>query len=364
MLKILIVSVGKLCGGIESYTVTLGKLLEDKGFEVHYALRNGSWLNKYITTHRKVVVQFGKHIFSDMKVLKNYVEQNNINIIHCNSNNGLFISQLIKEHDNCRKIGVIHGDTIVDQSHKGALISFIYSKLEIWLVKKKCSHCIAVSKSVKNILINRGIKADKIDIIYTGIEPMFYDCLPNYFEKQLNICTVGNLLPVKNQIKLLEALDIVKKKYPEIEFHCDIYGEGRDRGFLETYIAAHDLSNVTLKGYDNKVRNKLNQYSLYIHPSQYESFGIAILEAMNAGCCVIANAVGGMLEIIKMNTGYLVDCNNAKKLADQIYNCYKKRDEMKAVATAGKKLCENKFYTDCMANEVVNLYIKIIGEVF
>ena len=34
MLKILIVSVGKLSGGVESYTLTLGKLLENKGYEV------------------------------------------------------------------------------------------------------------------------------------------------------------------------------------------------------------------------------------------------------------------------------------------------------------------------------------------
>lgn len=363
MIKVLIVSVGKLSGGVESYTLILGKMLADKGMEVHYAIRRGAWLEQKLSNVNKIVVNLDSDLLVDMRRLRHYVEEHKINIIHCNSNNGLFISQLIKENSNCKKIGVIHGDVRIDQKHKGKVFSYVYEKIETWLVNNKCTQCIAVSKSIKDILIKRGIKENKIDIIYTGIEPVAYDCFPDYFDHQLNICTIGNLLSVKNQIKLLEALDILKKEHSEIKINCDIYGEGKEKEFLEAYIINHDLNNVTLKGYDDKVRMKLNRYQLYIHPSKYESFGIAILEAMNAGCCIIANAVGGILEIVKEDTGYLVDCNNVKQLAEQIYSCYYNRDEIKVKAIAGKKMCENQFNTIHMLSQIAKLYGRVMGEV-
>lgn len=130
MLKILIVSVGKLSGGVESYTLTLGKLLENKGYEVHYVLRANSWLDTKINTDKKLRVYMGRHIISDMIALKKYVNECNISIVHCNSNNGLFVSLLVKENNSCKKIGVIHGDVLVDQMSKGKFIANSYCKLE------------------------------------------------------------------------------------------------------------------------------------------------------------------------------------------------------------------------------------------
>lgn len=362
MLKVLIVSVGKLSGGVESYTLILGKLLEQRGIEVHYALREGSWLSEKIISDKKLVLDMGKmHIFSMMKKLKKYAIENEINIIHCNSNNGLFICKNIKETESRKKIGVIHGDVLVDQLHKGRLVSWGYKKLETWLIKARCSYCIAVSKSIKDLLIVRGVNENKIKVIYTGIELMPYDGMPGYYENPLRICTVGNLFPAKNQIILLEALNYIKTYYSDIEFRCDIYGEGIEREKLEKYIIDHELKEVTLKGYDMEVRNKLNHYSLYIHPSKYESFGIAILEAMNAGCCVIANAVGGMLEILNNECGYLVDANNVEKLADAIVKCYKGREAMQAKAAIGKKYAEEKFSVNAMLQDTLALYEKCVG---
>lgn len=362
MLKVLIVSVGKLSGGVESYTIILGRLLESRGISVYYALRKGSWLCKNIESDKKLLLDMGKiHIFSSMKILENYVVSNKINIIHCNSNNGLFMCQNISETDFRKKIGVIHGDVIMDQAYKGRVIRWWYEKLETRLIKKKCSSCIAVSESVKQLLLKRGVNENKIWVIYTGINLISYDCLPDYFSDTLNICTIGNLLPVKNQIKLLEALNYLKIKHPEINFSCDIYGEGIERTSLEKYISDNNLNEIKLKGYDADARKRLNMYALYIHPSEYESFGIAILEAMNAGCCIIANATGGMLEIIAEGTGLLLDVADTDALAEKIYWCYKNRNKMRELGLAGKAFVEKNFSTANMLEHTYGLYETMLG---
>lgn len=45
----------------------------------------------------------GRHLILDMMTLKQYVEENNIPIIHCNSNNSLFVSLLIQEDNDHKK---------------------------------------------------------------------------------------------------------------------------------------------------------------------------------------------------------------------------------------------------------------------
>ena len=360
MLKILIVSVGKLSGGVESYTLTLGKLLENKGYEVHYVLRANSWLDTKINTDKKLRVYMGRHIISDMIALKKYVNECNISIVHCNSNNGLFVSLLVKENNSCKKIGVIHGDVLVDQMSKGKFIANSYCKLEKWLINRHCSCCIAVSESIRHILVGRGVDNNKLEVVYTGIELKKYDVLPDYYSDTLKICSIGYLRPVKNHMKLLEALNILKQEHPEVKVHCDIYGEGPEREKLKSYIDERNLKNITLKGYSNKVREVLNCYAVYVQPSQYESFGIAVLEAMNAGCCVIVNPVGGMIEIVKDDGGYLTDCNNPGKLAEQLYRCYTNRTELEEKAFSGRKKCEDNFSTTSMTQNITNLYKKCL----
>lgn len=360
MLKVMIVSVGKLSGGVESYTLILGKMLAENGVEVHYAVRQDAWLDRQLTDAKKVVVNLGNNLFADMRHLKAYVEQYGINIIHCNSNNGLFVSQLIKETSSCRKIGVIHGDVKIDQAHKGALVAGLYEKLETWLVKNTCTRCIAVSESIKNILIDRGVPEAILEVVYTGIVPMAYAKRPDYYAKELKVVTVGNLLPVKNQLALLKAFVAVRRKYPEIVLTCDIYGEGTERTNLEKFIAENKLSHVTLKGFDEEVRNKLNEYQVYVHTSKYESFGISIVEAMEAGCCILTSDAGGVREIIDPDCGIIIDPDNAEDFAEVLYHCSQDRDMLKHYAEKGRERCQNRFYCTTMLERILEIYRKLI----
>lgn len=356
MLKVLIVSVGKLSGGVEKYTLILGKMLKKKGVEVHYAIRRNAWLDSQLINERKVTIEMGKNSFSDMLKLKKYVKENGINIIHCNSNNGLFVCQLIRENCYCKKIGVIHGDVLIDQNHKGCFISKLYERMETWLIKRRCSKCIAVSNSIRNILVERGIPREKIDVVYTGIESIEYKTTPDYNAEVLNICTVGNLLPVKNQILLLSSLSLLNKKYPQVNYSCDVYGEGPERENLERCIETNNLNKVSLKGFDKNVRAKLNNYQIYIHTSKYESFGISIVEAMNAGCCVLANAVGGVNEIINNECGYILENETPDEIVDVLFYCYKNREELKRVAVNGKRRSQNMFSSLSMVNSILDVY--------
>lgn len=361
-MKVLIVSVGKMAGGIENYTISLGKTLRRMNYEVYYAVRKNSWLNSQLDSNNKICLELGIHLIQDIIKLKLYVKKNKINLLHINSNNGLLVSVAIASNRYTKKLAVIHGDVKVDQMKKGKFIVAMYSLLETFLINHSCNKCIAVSESMKNILCNRGVKEDKIKIIHNAIEPYQYDSLPDYESEVLQMCNVGNLLPIKNQMTILRALSIINDKKMNVKIHCDIFGEGYERRVLEKYIMEKKI-DVQLKGYDKDVRSTLNRYSLYIHPSKYESFGISILEAMNAGCCVLANSVGGIKEIIDNKTGYLIDCSDPDVLAAQIIYCYNNRDEIREKAICGKQKCATEFFDSVMARNVASLYREMLGDI-
>jgi L-malate glycosyltransferase len=57
-------------------------------------------------------------------------------------------------------------------------------------------------------------------------------------------------------------------------------------------------------------------FSCHLLPSEYESFGLAALEAMAAGVPVIASNAGGLPEIIQQGkTGYLAPVGDIETMA-------------------------------------------------
>ena len=84
------------------------------------------------------------------------------------------------------------------------------------------------------------------------------------------------------------------------------------------------------------------------------------MEAMNAGCCVLANSVGGIKEIIDNKTGYLIDCSDPDVLAAQIIYCYNNRDEIREKAICGKQKCATEFFDSVMARNVASLYREML----
>lgn len=361
-MNVLIVSIGKLVGGVEKYTLSLGKMLESEGLDVFYALRENSWLSEQIADNKIELNLSSWHILTAYKQVTKYVELKNINIILCNSNNGLFLCKNVSDTLSCKKIGVIHGDVIVDQKQKGNIVASIYEKLETWLVKEKCSRCIAVSQSIKDLLINRGVDANKLEVVYSGISIEKYDCFPNYYSDEFRICSVGYLRPVKNQIALLEALNMMKKSHPEAKIICDIYGEGPERTNLENYINENNMEYVNLKGFDANIRKHLNEYQLFVQPSTYESFGLAVLEAMNAGCGVLANCVGGMKEILQEIPETLVDVENRDAFSLAIYKYYSDRKFLEEI---GQVCCEKScsdFSEIGMAKRTIDLFERELGK--
>jgi glycosyltransferase involved in cell wall biosynthesis len=233
-------------------------------------------------------------------------------------------------------------------------------------VAKKATKVIAISNAVRDDLIKQGVSYDNIELIYNGInlEPFNKknntSSLRETFPDKYLIAFVANLNQRKGHEYLLQAMAQLASHYKDI--HLLLIGEGDLRKKLEELTAKLKIEkNVSFLGYQPDVPALLKDIDLYAHASVLEPLGVAILEAMAAGKCVIATTVGGVPEIITDGqTGFLVPAQDATKMADAIRNARENLSQTEKIAKAGRKHVEESFGIKSIVKKYQELYTSSI----
>jgi 1,2-diacylglycerol 3-alpha-glucosyltransferase len=131
----------------------------------------------------------------------------------------------------------------------------------------------------------------KVEVIPFGIHPLEID--PNSNTKSIDIIGVGNLIRLKQFDYIIDLAAILVKKRPNLS--VILVGDGPEKGRLLNKIKELKLAdNVQILGelsYEATME-KIGNSKLLIHPSNYESFGMIFIEAMNLETHVFAGSVG------------------------------------------------------------------------
>lgn len=190
-------------------------------------------------------------------------------------------------------------------------------------VRKNYDGFIAVSQFVRDELIKVGLPSDKMKIVRNCIDvDRFRPPNPRTFGgARVNVVFTGRLAEQKNLEGLIRAAAIARESLSDREFQLQIYGEGHLRPALETLIEELDLSRVVhLRGHSDNIRNVLHQEAdIYCHPSLYEGLSASLLEAMAAGCPIVASRIPSNMEVIRDGeTGLLFDTHSPEDLASKL----------------------------------------------
>ena len=236
-----------------------------------------------------------------------------------------------------------------------------FSKLDAYAARK-ATKVIAISEVVRADLINQGVEPEKIELIYNGIDLKPFNkqnIVSSIREQFLNkylIAFVANLNYRKGHEFLLHAIAELVAGYPDVHLLC--LGEGDLRNKLEELTAELKLKeNVSFLGYQPNVPGILQAVDLYVHASVLEPLGIAVLEAMAAGKCVVATAVGGVTEIIQNGkTGFLVPPKDASAIAAAIRHIRENQQLASEIAAAGRHRVETVFDIRLITQKYQNVY--------
>lgn len=127
---------------------------------------------------------------------------------------------------------------------------------------------------------------------------------------------VGRLSHQKGQDILLKALAAL----PDRRFSLLLIGEGDAEQTLREQSEALGIAeNVRFPGYRPDVARIFGALDLYLHPSRFEGMPNALLEAMAAGCPIIASSADGNRELIEDGkSGWLVPVGDVHALSKAI----------------------------------------------
>lgn len=129
---------------------------------------------------------------------------------------------------------------------------------------------------------------------------------PDGQRKPLSLITASRLDPRKRLDLAIRAVALAHQKEPNLRF--DIYGKGGEQENLQDLIdtlGANDY--IQLRGHAD-LRDVYPQYELYVTTSQWETFGLTLMEAVGAGLALVGfDARYGNPTFIKDGeNGYLV----------------------------------------------------------
>ena len=164
--------------------------------------------------------------------------------------------------------------------------------VHLWEEARALKHSeaiICISENTKRDLLTfyPWVKEETIHVIYNGVSDDFYPIK--------NIEKKGYLLFIGNS-------SVSYKRY-------DIAQEVAKRTGLEL---------VTARNVTSEELNKLyNEALCLLYPSDYEGFGLPILEAQKAGCPVIAQNYSSVPEVIGKG-GLLVEHSSTEKIVQQM----------------------------------------------
>jgi len=230
----------------------------------------------------------------------------------------------------------------------------------LWFLDMFTTINIAVSQSVKDFLVDNQISRDsKVVVIYNAVTPVKKK---NQIlaKKEITIGSVGTLNVQKGMQYLIEAFPKILKEFPLA--HLEIVGEGPYRKNLEKLIRKMKLKkSVELTGFIKEIIEKMEEFDIYVQPSLSESFGLAIIEAMNLGIPVVATNTGGIPEVVTAGkSGILVEPAKPEALSSAILQLLRDHKKAKEMGKIGAEDVKIKFDLEEMINETEKLYEKVV----
>jgi glycosyltransferase involved in cell wall biosynthesis len=231
-----------------------------------------------------------------------------------------------------------------------------WSWLQRWMllgVFHWSDHIIANSEAARASLVNgKNPPALRVSVVRNGVDLKLFS--PNghgtrmrqelgYPSDELLVGTISNLRPEKGYRTLLEAVPEIVQKIPQARFL--IVGTGELEEELKRTVQEMGLASyVTFLGRRADIAELLGAMDLMVLPSVSESLPNVVLEAMSAGCPVVASAVGGCGELIQDGvTGMLLPPGQAPALSAAVVKLLRDPHLRQQIGRAARSWAEQEF---------------------
>jgi glycosyltransferase involved in cell wall biosynthesis len=359
---------GKIGGG-ESYLLSLVENLDRKNIEpIVLSFTPGPMVDRLQSLGIKTyVIQTEKPFdFTVWEKVKKLIEKENIDVVHAHGTRAN--SNMFWAAKKMRKplVYTCHAWSFhIDQNPLKKRLrilgeKFLTEKADINICGSK-ANCETGKKLFGNFeaeIINNSIDSKKFDPhkAYKNLRPEL-----NIADDDIVVASIARFTLQKQPLKLISAFAEVCKQIKNVKLLMVGDGEEKDKAIhLTRSLKIED--RVTYLPFRQDVPDLLANSDIFILPSLWEAFPIALLEAMSMGKAVIGTNVDGTPEIIEHNNnGILIELDNLEKnIADSIVLLCRNENLRSSLQKNAVASIYNRYNVETLARKNEEIYQRLI----
>jgi glycosyltransferase involved in cell wall biosynthesis len=326
----------------------MGERIENRGFPV-------------VALHRMKSHRFDLRIIRDLYRL---IKTEKVEVVHTHLYDGNKYGRLAA--------GLARVPCLISHYHN----VYVRRRTKYHLINRALSvlndRILAVSQAVKESVVRCDrISPGKIEVLYNGINPAKFkgDFTDSGVRREFGvkpedffIGVVARLEEQKGHMVLFRALRRLLPDFPQIKVL--VVGDGTLRPVLEAKVLEMGLSEqVLFVGTRKDIPEILAALDLFILPSLWEGFSMAILEALATGTPVMATDVGGASEVIRSGyDGLLIPPREASALVTGVREAILDPRKYKEMGRQGKETVGRQFTVARHLNRLQDLYLEVLAQ--
>jgi glycosyltransferase involved in cell wall biosynthesis len=264
---------------------------------------------------------------------------------------------------------IYHGH-VLDGHYYGAIKTWMARCAERGLARMS-DRLVAVSARVKDDLVKYKVASpEHISIVEPGLDlaPMLRCRLERgALRRELGldpavplVGIVGRLTPIKNHRLFLDAAVALLAVRPDV--HFVVVGDGEIGPLIRARARALGvMARVIFTGWRYDLPRIYADLDVLVSCSTSEGTPFTIIEAMAAGCPVVATRVGGVPDLLDdQATGLLVPPAQPEPLVGAILQLLRDRDLARALARSAAARAEVRFGPARLASDMDALYTELL----
>lgn len=277
-----------------------------QGHTVIYASKGGDW-EELLASYgviRERIDQGDRNpvsIFQAIRQLIRLCKKHKLDVIHAHMMSGTVLGYIVS---------LITGVPLVTTVH-----SYFH-----WhcILMRLGRIAVAVSAAEKELLLKRGFKPNQLVTVINGANQSPREkWLSGRMTVDLatpSVTMVCGLHQLKGVNDVISAFSRLHNDFPQ--WHLNLIGDGPDRAKLETLADELGVSKfVHFLGSILAPQPLLRKSAIFVSASYSEAFGLSTAEAREAGCAIVATAVGGTPELLEHGkAGRLVQPGHPEEL--------------------------------------------------
>ena len=249
----------------------------------------------------------GNNIPRLRKQLTAYIREGGYQVIHCHGSRANMVGALLRTSTGVPVVTTVHSDTKLDYMGR-PLSRLTFGTINEWALRK-LDFRIGVSDAMVDLLISRGLPADRFYSIYNGIDftpaPEQGDRLPylrslgaDVDETSVVVGIAARLNPVKDMSTLIRGFAAGYAACPRLRLV--IAGDGEEREKLENLARELNVEKqVTFAGWISGGMDRFySALDINALTSLSETFPYALTEGARFHLATVATAVGGIPYLI------------------------------------------------------------------